>query len=235
MVGIGVLWLALMAVSWAEAATPSPAPSDDDEYNFSWLDPEKKIYVLQNRRYQKAKKLLLSATVGPGFSNPYRSSLNVDPRLAYYFSESWGFEVFYTLTFNSENSVFKALQGATATLPVVREVRSQLGAQLHWVPWYAKINVFNRILYFDWYFAGGAGSINVARDIRANAQAAEGPYADEQYFAAYLSTGHYYHLSESLVVRMDITGAFYRAPIVVGGEQGWFPNYNFGLGVGLKL
>ncbi len=235
LVGGAVLWLALMAVSWAEAAQPSSSPQEDDEYNFSWLDPEKKIYVLQNRRYTKARKLLLSGMVGPGFSNAYRTAFNVDPRAAFYFSENWGVEAFYTLTFNQENNTFKALSGNTNALPVIREVRSQLGAMLHWVPWYAKINVFNKILYFDWYFGAGAGSISVARDLRANAQAPEGAYADEQYFALFLATGHQYHLSENFVVRLDFTGAFYQAPILVGGENGMFPNYNFSLGVGLKL
>ncbi len=102
--------------------------SSDDEYNFNWLDPEKKIYVLQNRRYLKANRLMISAMVGTGFSNPYRTTYNVDPRLAYYFSEAWGIEAFYTFTDQSPKTApSPRLSRLPNTLPVIREIRSQFG------------------------------------------------------------------------------------------------------------
>ncbi|MEK6704889.1 MAG: hypothetical protein AABZ06_03800, partial [Bdellovibrionota bacterium] len=144
---LALLWLTMLTAAWSEAAESS-AGDLGGEYNFTWLDPDKKIYVLQNRRYTKANKLFVSAMVGPGFSNPYRSSYNLDPRIAYYFSEALGFEAFYGLTSNSGNNTFDALQRASPnTWPLVREIRSQYGLLVHWVPWYAKINVFNKILY----------------------------------------------------------------------------------------
>src|SRR3954465_6960282 len=78
---IAVFWLMIVAASWGEAAEPTrepatvadrppartvdPAPQADDEYSFNWLDPDKKIYVLQNRRYLKAERAELSVLVGP--------------------------------------------------------------------------------------------------------------------------------------------------------------------------
>ena len=47
------------------------------EYDFSWLDPDKKIYVIQNRKYLKAKRALVSVLGGLGLSNPYRTTYNV--------------------------------------------------------------------------------------------------------------------------------------------------------------
>ena len=38
-------------------AASGDGSNSDDEYNFNWLDPEKKIYVLQNRKYLKANRL----------------------------------------------------------------------------------------------------------------------------------------------------------------------------------
>jgi outer membrane beta-barrel protein len=243
-----MLWLTLVAVSWADgsevdrspAATPpakaAAAALESDEYNFSWLDPDKKIYVLQNRRYIKAKHLLLSAMAGTGFSNAYRSAYSVDPRVAFYFSEALGIEAFYSFFHNKENNTFEALQqSAPNTLPVVREIRSQYGLLMHYVPWYAKINVFNKILYFDWYFTGGAGTIRTALDTRTSSASAS-QFTNQDLFSLFLGTGHQYHLSQFMLVRLDFSGGFYRAPVFGNeGDNAWFSNYVFGLGFGFKL
>jgi outer membrane beta-barrel protein len=261
---LAMIWLSIVAASWADAAeagsahegpsydttayrghrepagevdrAPASSQNSDDEYNFNWLDPEKKIYVLQNRRYLKANRVMLSGMVGPGFSNPYRTSYNFDPRVTYYFNESWGIEGFYTFTTNSENNTYEALkQAAPNTLPVVREVRSQYGAVVQWVPWYAKINVFNKILYFDWYFTGGAGNVHAALDQRAHANDAP-TYVNQDLFSFYAGTGHLYHLSDNLLVRLDFTSAVYRAPVFgTTGDSSWYSNLNFGIGLGFRL
>ena len=87
----GSLWLFLMAAAWSQADEIDSAPQSSDEYNFKWLDPDKKIYVLQNRRYQKAKHALFSVTGGPDFGgNAYTTSWSVTPRLNYFFSTKAG-------------------------------------------------------------------------------------------------------------------------------------------------
>jgi outer membrane beta-barrel protein len=264
------LWLSLVAASWADAteagagvvndagagtanatvendrkpaAMASSAPSGDDEYNFNWLDPEKKIYVLQNRRYLKANRVMLSGMVGTGFSNPYETTYNFDPRVTYYLSEEWGFEAFYTFTNNVANSAYTALAGTSnqgsTVLPVIRNIRTQYGATVQWLPWYAKINVFNKILYFDWYFNGGAGAVNYAM-FNSSTGATGSPVnpneVDQSSFAVFLGTGHIYHITDSLLVRLDFTCAVYNTQIFgLGGGGTWFTNLNFGAGVGWRL
>ncbi len=250
---MGLLWLCLVAAAWAEqeanaaegregASTANREASEDDEYNFNWLDPEKKIYVLQNRKFLKSGKLELSLLGGLGFSNPYRSTWNIDPRAAYFMNESWGFEVFYTYTSNSANSSFSALQTAltsTTVSPAVREITGQFGALLKWAPWYAKINVFNKILYFDWYFTAGGGSISynyLSFPTGINGAVLNSP---QTAFGIFLGTGHEFHLTNRFFARIDVTGAYYRSPVISPAngvsESAWFSNYNFGAGVGLKL
>lgn len=219
-------------------ASGASSSNSDDEYNFNWLDPEKKIYVLQNRRYLKANRLMLSGMVGTGFSNPYRTSYNLDPRIAYYFSEQFGVEVFYTFTVNSANSTFNALAGTNANvLPVIREITGQYGASFHWVPWYAKINVFNKILYFDWYFSAGLGDVHANASNTSDGTSAPNKTAVPQdYFAMFFGTGHIYHITDSLLVRLDFTSAVYNAQIYgTGGGGTWYSNLNFGAGVGWRL
>lgn len=212
--------------------------SDTEKYDFSWLDPDKKIYVLQNRRYLKANRLQLSLMGGTGFSNPYRNTYVVDPRAAFYLTESFGFEVFYSFGFNVENNTMAALKNAAGGLnviPAVREIQGQLGGLVHWSPWYAKINVFDQILYFDWYFAGGAGQIFSRVDTNNNA-ANPPSYVAQNLFALYVGTGHLFSLTENWIIRLDFLGTFYPAPSFGNtGGQTWFSNYQFNLGLGFRL
>jgi len=202
-----------------------------------WI-PKKKIYVLQNRRYTKAGRMMLSAFAGPGISSPYRNSYSVQGRIGYYFSEAWGFEAFGFLTSNSENNTYANLKTAvgSGTLPVVREFRSEVGAAVSYVPWYAKINVFNSILYFDWYFMGGVTSIQAALDTRGSTT---GPasYTNQSLLGIFAAMGHNYHLSDSITIRADFSGAFYpRPPSAVNtGDNAWYSDYNFGVGIGWRI
>lgn len=207
-----------------------------DEYNFDWMDQDKKIYVLQNRKFQKANRALLSMMVGRGISNPYRDTFNIDPRLAYYFSEEFGIEGFYNVVSNRNSGTFEALQQASpSTLPVVREIRAIYGGLIHWAPWYAKINVFNNILHFDWFFSLGAGQLRSDMDINTRAGSPSN-IVSENLFAVYAGTGQQFSLSSNWVARLDFLGAFYRAPLFGDtGDQSWFSNYNFDVGIGLRL
>jgi outer membrane beta-barrel protein len=237
-----VIWLFLIGTLWSRAAnaddngtaSSSSNANSNDEYSFKWLDPEKKIYVLQNRRYLKSGHLMLSVMGGPGFSNAYRNTFSVQPRVTYYFSEDWGFEVFYSKIFNSENNTFKALTSTgTNVFPVIHEVRSSMGALIHWVPWYAKINVFNSILYFDWYFSGGLGAVT---DAMTTSTTNPNSFSTEDQLGVFVGTGHQYHLSETFTVRLDFMGTYYRAPLTVStGEKVWFSNYDFTFGLGIRL
>jgi hypothetical protein len=74
--------------------------ADDDDYNFSWLDPDKKIYVLQNRRYRKANSADIFLMGGLSLGDTYRTVYQVQPRLGYWFNEEMGLEVFYSDRFN---------------------------------------------------------------------------------------------------------------------------------------
>lgn len=208
----------------------------DDEYSFNWLDPDKKIYVLQNRKYLKGGHPVISLMAGAGFSNPYKITYNLDPRFAYYINETWGIELFYTLTNNMDNSTLVALgTAAKNVMPQVREIRAQTGAMVHYVPWYAKINVFNNILYFDWYFGVGAGTITAFVDQRTSTSAPSN-FVPQNLYGIFLSSGHEYHLSQNLLVRLDVSGAIYQAPVGgFTGDSAWFSNFNFGLGLGWKL
>lgn len=235
-VGSGLFFVLFIFLSTLPQSRAENKKEDSDEYNFSWLDPDKKIYVLQNRKYEKSGHPLISLMGGVGFSNPYKNAYNIDPRFSYFITEYLGVELFYTFTENSSNSILTALSTASPNaLPSVREIRNQLGGMILYVPWYAKINVFNSILYFDWYFGAGVGKISSFVDTKTSASAASKFVADDL-IGIMASTGHQYHLSQLFVFRVDVTAAFYQAKVNgLTGDSTWYSNYNFALGLGVRL
>lgn len=212
-----------------------------DEYNFSWLDPDKKIYVLQNRKFRKAKRASLSLMGGMGLADTYRSAYQVQPRIGTWFNEDFGIEAFYTHRFNSVNNAFRALDQAVGagTSPLVREIKSQIGVLLNWAPWYAKINVFNTILYFDWYFSLGAGVMSTEIGPRTKSLATS-QWKSESLFAVYAGTGHLFHITQVLDFRLDFLGHFYSAPIYGGlasapADKSLFSGFSLNAGLGVRL
>ena len=220
--------------------------SDDDDYNFSWLDPDKKIYVLQNRKFRKAGHAQISLMGGTSLGETYRTVYQVQPRIGTWFSEEFGIEGFYSARFNSVNNAYRALDNAINTSgvtksPYIREIKSEIGVLLNWAPWYAKINVFNTILYFDWYFSLGAGTMQTQIGPKTiDDPVAGSSWKSESLFAFYAGTGQMFHISEHFFGRLDVLGRFYSAS-VFGGAPGaptdstLFSNFTFSLGVGVKI
>lgn len=231
LVVLAALWLGVVAASWSEAAEGSSGESD--EYNFSWLDPDKKIYVLQNRRYTKAHKLNLSLSAGLGDTSAYRTSYSLSPRIGYYMTEHFGFEILYQMLSNKNNNTYNALhEQSPALAPNVLEIKNQLAALVTWAPWYAKINVFNWVLYFDWYFTGGLGTLSTNVIPGSTSSAA----TTKSFTGYYLGTGQMFHIDESWIVRLDFTNVFFKAPqSVTSGKEVFYNSTTFEIGVGLKL
>ncbi len=241
-VWVALIWLVLMAGAWTRNSEAAEAKeSASDEYSFSWLDKDKKIYVLQNRRYTKAGRLLLSASGGVGSSNPYRDVQYVEPRLAVFFSEAFGVEAFYSKTFNSSNAAFQALE-AESVQPFVRDINSQAGVLLHWVPWYAKINVFNKVLYFDWGFEAGVSKLDATVRYRFGSDLETDPVrqSDDDKIALLVGSTQQFFLNHDWSIRLDVLGAFYRGTYKVSGDavssdQVLFSNFQYGIGLGYRL
>ncbi|NDG85167.1 MAG: outer membrane beta-barrel domain-containing protein [Proteobacteria bacterium] len=237
--------LALLMLSlWCDVS--SAVAGDDSEYNFSWLDPDKKVYVLQNRRYRKAGDAQVFALGGLSVSDPYRSVIQVQPRLGYWFSEDLGIEAFFSARFHSPNNAYLALEeainlGGSTKSPNIREIRSQTGILLNWAPWYAKINVFNSVLYFDWYLSAGAGLLGTEIGPKSKDDVASAPlWRSENLFAVFLGTGHLFHFNERWLVRLDLLGSFYSAEIYSGiagapADRAIFSNFAFNAGIGYQL
>lgn len=229
-------WVLALGTVVSLAGWIAPRQAQASEYSFAWLDPDKKIYVLQNRKFTKAGRPAVSVGGGLGLSNPFRNTISINGQVEYFLSEEFGIDLFYYYSFQTNSAIYNQLRTQVPTsLPTAREFRGQYGALLKWIPWYAKINVFNEIITFDWHFAGGIGQI--ASDVDTNTNAASSPnYVSQTLIGFYLGTGHTYHLGDNWDVKLDFLGAFYSAPeFGTTGNSYMFSNFNLTAGLGYRL
>jgi len=227
----GAVWILAVALSWAEARADGGADGDsaDSEFSFQWLDPDKKISVIQNRKFLKARHLILSVSGGPGSISPYRNSWALEPRAAFWFSELIGIEVFYHYIVNTDSTTLTQLQAATSVLPVLRDLQGQFGGLIKFAPWYAKINLFNQILAFDWHVSLGGGMIQ-------STLLSNNVTTPDSRIAIFAGTGHDFHLTRLLDFKLNFQWTFFNAPISgTSGASTWFSNMVFGAGLGVKL
>ncbi len=213
-------------------------------YDFSWLDPDKEIFVLQNRKYQKKSRLHISAGYGRTLSGPFVSSSALQGRMGFFFSERFGIELIYSKNSGSNNSTYEAVLnekgGGGGSIPFRRVVDNYYGGQLVWSPFYSKINTFNKIVYLDWMFTLGYGRLQEHhnRDAIMNNEATY-PETVETHGTLLWGTGLKIFLSRYVDLRIDLTGAVYRAArpgsVTSNGEKGTYVNYDLAIALGIAL
>ena len=127
-------------------------------YDFSWLDRDKEVYVLQNRKFRKDGKVYVGATAEYLLNGAFINSYGGAFRAGYFFNEDWGIELIYGKNSGSENDTAKGVR-EQSTVPFYRKVDTYAGGMLMWSPFYSKINTFNKIFYFDWMFGLGVAQV----------------------------------------------------------------------------
>ena len=139
--------------------------AEGDTYSFSWLDSDKEVFVLQNRKYRKRDKLYINAGVGTTTSGGFTDAKFIQARGGYFFLEEWGIEGLFVKHNGEENETFDSIQ--ERVFPYYRLVNGYKGLMLLWSPFYAKINTFNQVIYLDWMF--GLGFVSVEDEHNAAA------------------------------------------------------------------
>jgi outer membrane beta-barrel protein len=189
---------------------------DKDEYDFSWLDPDKKIYVVQNRKFTNGQRAELSVGGGFGIGQPYRSATVIVPRFTYYFNESFAISALATLASNSTNGNFDELRSLTSVIPEVRDVKSFVGGSVMYLPFYAKFNIFNQIIYMDWDFELGLDSVTSEIDLNYSSTG-NSNVTSASYTGFHWGTGMKFFLNRNFAVRLDFLSLMYSAPGALNG------------------
>jgi outer membrane beta-barrel protein len=211
-------------------------------YDFSWLDKDKEIYVLQNRKFRKNGKAYVGALGNWTLSGPFIDQYGGSARAGYFFQEDWGIEFAYGKNTGSENTTAKAVREQSAR-PYYRRIDSYVGAMAMWSPFYSKINTFNKIFYFDWLF--GLGAANITTLDNRNFFDISNPanwekLTSQNHLGVLWSTALRFYINEQWSVRLDFTGVNYRAEMARGTASSTgatsaptkiFGNYDLGVGL----
>jgi outer membrane beta-barrel protein len=207
-------------------------------YDFSWLDKDKEIYVLQNRRFRKDGQIYIGATGNYIVSGAFINGFGGTARGGYFFREDWGIELVYGKSMGSENDAARAVL-QQATVPFYRKVDSYMGGMLMWSPFYSKINTFNRIFYFDWMFGLGGASINTRDNRQRFVNQDNKSLTSDSASGLLWNTGFRFYISDSWSLRLDVTSLHWRAKATrrgVGAGQTtevskYFSHTDVGLGL----
>ncbi len=211
---------------------------EDSTYDFAWLDPDKKVYVLQNRKFFKNRKIHVSLGGGITTSGAFVDSNNIQGRVGYFFSEDWGFEGVFSKNSGKENVTAESVR-QSGTIPFRRVVDDYMGGMILWSPFYGKVNTFGAIVYFDWILGLGYGKLNEHNNKEAVVNRINETDKNESHSGIMWTTGLKFYLSQSWYVRFDVTTMHYKAlspaAITTGGKQKYYSNYDLALSLGANF
>ena len=178
--------------------------SEKSVYEFSWLDKDKEIYVLQNRKFRKVNKVYVGGdgvkTVSGAFVDSYGGNL----RAGYFFHEDWGIEGIFGKSSGKKNDTAKGVEDQQAKA-FYRKVDTYTGAMLMWSPFYSKINTFNKVFYYDWMFGLGFASVKILDNRNEFNSVASSDLTSTSAMGAIWNTGLRIYLSDSWSMRIDVT------------------------------
>jgi len=212
--------------------------NEKDIYEFSWLDPDKEVYVLQNRKFRKTNRLYINAGWGMTTSGAFVDASAIQGRVGYFFSEDFGFEGLYSKNSGKENTTAAGIRkdsGSGSSTPFRRIVESYSGAMLLWSPFYSKINTFNKIVYMDWIFGVGYGQLKEKNNkLNVTTGGIDKTETSEGHNGIMWEAGLKFYLDTSFSVRTDLTALHYKAISVAGTSQ-YYSNFDATISLGYSF
>ncbi len=217
--------------------------AEDDTYSFSWLDPDKEVFVLQNRKYRKVGRLHLNLGIGLTPSGAFVDSKNIQGRVGYFFKEAWGFELIYSKNDGEENATASSLrnEGSSGSVPFRRIVNNYLGGMVLWSPFYAKINTFNKIIYLDWIIGLGLAKLEETNNIvEFTTTPGNATETTLTHTGLIWDTGLKFYLNQNFDIRMDLTVVHYKAnkakaDVNAEAKSTYYSNWDLALSLGYSF
>ncbi len=203
----------LMVFSTMTLSTPKVIAAEKDLYDFLWLDPDKKVYVLQNKVHKKEHTVFANLGIGIGLSSTFQDTSLIHGNFGYFITEEFAIEGLYTNYSNKDNEALANLQKLNGSVPFIRKTKSNLGAIAKWSPFYGKVNTFNKIFYFDWSFGLGAGILKT----ESNATTVANPtlansYKSESYATIIGKSELTFHATKNINLNIGFIMNNYKAP-----------------------
>jgi outer membrane beta-barrel protein len=208
-----MLKLSIIALTLMLMFTNKIYAGEESLYDFLWLDPDKKVYVLQNKLYKKENSFYFDVGYLKNMTSKFQDTNGYALRGGYYFHEEWGLELFYNQYSNDNNDDFRNVRLINEAEPFIRRPKSTYGAAVVWSPFYGKINTFNKIFYFDWSFAAGYAQVVTDSNIKTVRQGnVKNKYEQEIYNGGVLKTNLKFHVNEHIHLGLEYMNTYYMAP-----------------------
>jgi outer membrane beta-barrel protein len=213
--------------------------AEKDIYEFSWLDPDKEVYVLQNRKFRKAERLYVNAGAGITTSGAFVDSTSIQGRAGLFLTEGFGIEGIFAKNSGKENSAAVAVrsQNGGSARPFRRIVDNYWGAMATWSPFYSKTNTFNSIIYMDWIFGVGYAQLNETNNKLdfVNDTSLEGIPTKESHSGLIWEAGLMFYLNQNFTLRTDLTAIHYSAANVKSAGSSIKSNYDATVSLGFTF
>lgn len=213
---------------------------EKDIYEFSWLDQDKEVFVLQNRKFRKVSKLYFNLGGGLTTSGAFVDSTAYQGRVGYFFTEEFGFEGLYSKNVGKENDTAKGVQSSgpqgSGTRPFRRIVDNYIGVMGLWAPFYSKINTFNTIVYVDWIFGLGYAQLTEKNNKLAFQSASlRDVSTTEKHSGIIWEAGMKFYLNESFSARLDLTTVHFQTNKISTPGTVIFSNYDATVSLGYSF
>jgi outer membrane beta-barrel protein len=206
--------------------------AEDSLYDFHWLDPDKAVYVLQNKVHKKEGTFFIDLAYVANQTATFQDTSGILLTPGYFWHEEWGVELLYLKYQNQNNSAFRNVRVVNSSVPYVRRHDQTIGLGVVWSPFYGKVNAFNEIYYFDWSISGGVAQITTEQNLNSAVNNLAIAYDTETDVGLYLKSQIKFHLSEAWHLGVGYLGSFYRAPGARGSGDNLEINSDFLFQVG---
>jgi len=196
-----IIFIILIATSTLAIA------GEKDLYDFQWLDPDKSVYVLQNKIYPKNKSFYIDLGYIDGLSSEFQISSGMVLKAGYFFHEEWGIELAAANYTHTSNAAYESIKVINGTEPFIRRITKNTSLFVIWSPFYGKINTFNKIFYFDWSFGLGIGQMQAESNLSSVTNPGlPSSFDSESYNPIEFKTGVKFHINKKIHFGVEYLG-----------------------------
>ncbi|MBP7844200.1 MAG: outer membrane beta-barrel domain-containing protein [Proteobacteria bacterium] len=196
-----------------------------------------KVLVIQDRKYNKAKRLQLGIDGGKTAASPFHTTYTYGGHAAYHFTEYLGMEGYFSNNKNSLNKHGKQINDFLssrnfASKKEFREPKWYTGLAFTWSPIYGKFAFFrSSIIHYDFYGVFGASYFQT----NSNYTPAEGG-KNQKHLGSLVGVGARVFLNKNWTWRFDVRNSFYQAQFAPTSASGtgskvWLSYYQFTTGI----
>ena len=185
---------------------------ENDLYDFLWLDPDKKVYVLQNKLYQKKNSLYVDLGYISNLTSEFEDINGASLKVGYYFQEEWAIELQHNTYASKTNSTYESVKAVNDAEPFIRKANSLTALFAVWSPFYGKINTFNKIYYFDISFGIGYGQLNGESNLDSVRIASSANYfKGESFNPVLLKSNIKFHINQNFHIGVEFLNTNFQA------------------------